>query len=78
MRRTLFATSPGGAPCPWCGNPMTDAHKAAGRLVSGHVVDRALGGVNQGLRYEHKTCGLRAGAHLGNALRKARRRTPAW
>lgn len=72
-RAALFATLPNGAPCHWCGQPMTNEQRAAGQLISGHVIDKVLGGADLGLRYEHKTCGYGAGGRLGRRRDRQRR-----
>lgn len=77
IRAQLQRNPPSGDPCPRCGNPMTLDQWQRGQLDTGHVVDRALGGANMGLRWEHSRCGRSAGATMGNQRRRTGR-TPAW
>ena len=65
QRTILLAHPPQGDPCPRCHQPMWPDQK----LDTGHIVDRALGGTNMGLRWEHSVCGRSAGATMGNRLR---------
>lgn len=72
-RRRAELPPPDGAPCPRCRQPMWPTQ----RLHAGHVVDRALGGSDGPLQWEHGACNEAAGARLGNRLR-ARRLGPKW
>jgi hypothetical protein len=45
-------------------------------LDADHAIPQALGGGGE-LRWAHSSCNRRAGAQLGNALKKCRVR-PAW
>lgn len=77
QRRALLAHPPNGEPCPRCGFPMTREQFLTGKLHTGHVVDRVLGGAGLGFRFEHNSCGFGAGATLGNHLRKAQAKVRA-
>lgn len=61
---------PHGAPCPRCGQPMTDHQHAAGLLDAGHSIDIAYGGHASPLRWEHRWCNRSAGAAQGNVARQ--------
>lgn len=70
-KRVAQLPDPIGTPCPRCGNPMLPGQK----LDAGHTVDRALGGHNSPLRWEHARCNRRAGGRLGGKIKAARRGT---
>lgn len=74
-RRTRMALLPYaiGKPCPMCGELMTDPK----RLDLDHSVPLAQGG-RTGDRIVHATCNRRAGALLGQELRKPLRTTRNW
>jgi hypothetical protein len=64
-KRRLLALFRDGDPCWRCGQPM---HLWQG-LHRGHIISRALGGVNGPAALEHGKCNTSAGAALGNRLR---------
>lgn len=57
---------PNGDPCPFCGGVMF----ADMPLDFDHAVPRALGGDASSGRWAHRRCNRRAGAILGNKLRR--------
>ena len=64
-----------GKPCPLCGNLMLEGQP----LDLDHVQPRVMGGAGGPVRMAHRVCNRRAGARLGNRIRKQRRRTlQAW
>lgn len=65
-RRREALPAPWGKPCPRCGEPMVEGQE----LDCGHEVDRALGGGESPLRWEHASCNRRAGGRLSQALEK--------
>jgi hypothetical protein len=69
-RTRAIDAMPNGAPCPRCNRPMYKWQ----RLQLGHVVSVAMGGSGGPTRIEHGSCNERAGARLGNRLRRIRRR----
>jgi hypothetical protein len=69
-RARAIDAMPNGAPCPRCNRPMYKWQ----RLQLGHVVSVAMGGSGGPTRIEHGACNERAGARLGNRLRRVRRR----
>lgn len=58
--------------CPRCMGPMY-SHQD---LDVGHVKDAALGGAHGPRRYEHRSCNRRAGAQLGQRIRRAKQAAP--
>lgn len=60
-----------GTACPRCGGVMLRGMA----LDLGHSVDRVLGGNSAPRRIEHAACNRRAGARLGNQLRRRTRVT---
>ena len=70
-RRRQLATAEGQI-CWRCGEPM---FPSLGQAIDlDHVVSRALGGVNGPRRLAHRRCNRRAGAILGNRLRRGQPR----
>jgi hypothetical protein len=68
-RRALLPQPRDGQLCPRCGEPLLDGRP----LDAGHEVDRALGGGETPLRWEHAECNRRAGGKLSQVLGKVRR-----
>jgi 5-methylcytosine-specific restriction endonuclease McrA len=80
-RKRAITAMPDGTPCPLCGRPM---HRDRARNHDGrslhydHIIPRALGGHDGPKRLTCATCNIKAGATLGNQLRRRkprRRRT---
>lgn len=72
-----------GTPCPRCGRGMyrwmitwVDGRPTSRWLDYDHVVPRALGG-NGPRRLVHRRCNRRAGAILGNRMRRGKARAKA-
>lgn len=74
QRKRAIAAMPDGTPCQLCGQPM---HRTQ-QLHYDHVIPRALGGHDGPKRLTHAACNMRAGARLGNSLRRRRVRRPAY
>lgn len=71
QKRRAALPAPNGEPCPRCGYPMWPGM----RLDAGHSTDRAFGGHDSPLRWEHARCNRKAGAKLGARMRGRKKRT---
>lgn len=71
QQRRKRLSPPQGDPCPFCRTPLWPGQ----RLDADHAVPRTLGGKDSPLRWAHASCNRRAGARLGNALRRGPRAT---
>lgn len=66
QRRRAALGSPWGRVCPRCDEPMVKGQA----VDAGHSEDRALGGADSPLRWEHASCNRKAGGRLRQALDK--------
>lgn len=64
----------GSAPCWRCGELVRFGEPWA----LGHIVDRAMGGDDSQLAYEHLNCSRRSGAELSAMLTRARHDPRVW